>query len=327
MFNALHIPEYIKPAIGGIGIGLIGLYSHDLFGVGYGEVPWISSMSIDQALVGQITLISLVLLFVLKIVATSLTLGSGGSGGIFAPSLFIGAMLGGAFGVIAHQLYPSYIAPSGAYSLVGMAAVLTGTTWAPITAIVMIFEMTRDYSIILPLMISVVISRVISRSLSRENIYTFKLVRRGTDIRDFEDRSPMRNITVTQVMTRNFPTVPPTMSVSELAEKLQKTGNHGYPVVDEQGMLQGIVTLTDVKNGISEGNPENLIVDDIASKSVIVAYPDQTLHDVLVKFGAREVGRIPVVDRSNPKRILGVLRRHDIIRAYTQAAAKPTAKM
>jgi len=322
IFSAWHIPEYLKPAIGGIGIGLIGLYSYDLLGVGYGDVYWVSSMGVDQALVGEIALQSLIILVILKLVATSLTLGSGGSGGIFAPSLFIGAMLGGAFGTVAHQLFPSQIAPSGAYALVGMAAVFAGTAWAPITAIIMLFEMTTDYTIILPLMITVVISRLVSRSLSHETIYTLKLIRRGIDIRQLEQTSPLRAVTVAEAMTRTFPSVPPAMPVKSLVDMLRKSGHHGFPVVDKNGDLVGVVTLADVEAAISRSDLSNLTVDDITSKSIVIAYPDEYIHDVFVKLGARDVGRIPVVARDNPKHLLGCLRRYDIIRAYTKAIAR-----
>jgi CIC family chloride channel protein len=319
IFDAWHIPEYLKPAIGGIGIGLIGLYSYDLLGVGYGDVFWVSQMSVNQALLGEIALQSLIILVVLKVLTTSLTLGSGGSGGIFAPSLFIGAMLGGALGTVAHFLFPSYVASPGAYALVGMAAVFAGAARAPITAIIMLFEMTRDYMIILPLMIAVVISIIISRTLSRESIYSLKLVRRGVDIHQLYQISPLREVTVGQAMTRDFPTVPPTMPVSELVTKLRQTGHHGFPVVNKKGEFVGVVTLSDVEAMMPESGSSKLKVGDITSKSVVVAYPDEHIHDVFVKLGTRDVGRIPVVDRNNPKRLLGVLRRHDVVAAYGRA--------
>ncbi|MFC1928200.1 chloride channel protein [Chloroflexota bacterium] len=322
MFNLLRLPEYIKPAIGGIGVGLIGLYSYDLFGVGYGDVYWVSRMSVDHALIGEIALQSLLVLLMLKMIATSLTLGSGGSGGVFAPSLFIGAMLGGAFGTVAHNQLPSLIDPSGAYALVGMAAVFAGATQAPVTAIIMLFEMTMDYKLILPLLIAVVVSTLVSRSLSRETIYTLKLIRRGIDIRQIEQSRPMREITVANAMTRNFPTVLPTMSIPELVARLRRTGHHGFPVVDKDGIFCGVVTLADIETVMAKGNLESLTVADIASKSVIAAYPDEYIHDVFVKLGTRDVGRIPVIDRSNPEHLLGVLRRHDIIRAFTKAVAR-----
>ncbi len=318
LFDAWRIPEFLKPAIGGLGIGLIGLYSYDLFGVGYGDVFWVSTMSVNQALLGEIALSSLAILLLLKITATSLTLGSGGSGGIFAPSLFIGAMLGGALGTVAHQFFPGYIAPSGAYALVGMAAVFAGATRASFTAIIMLFEMTRNYTIILPLMIAVVISTVIARALNRETIYTRKLVRRGVDLRQLNKASPLREVTVEEAMTWDFPTVLETMPIRELVTKLRRTGHHGFPVVNEKNEFVGVVTITDVEAAMTKGSPSDLTVKDIASRSVVVAYPDEYIHDVFIKLGSRDVGRIPVVDRRNPKRLLGVLRRHDVLTAYSK---------
>ena len=318
LFDAWHFPEYLKPVIGGIGIGLIGLYSYDLFGVGYGDVFWVSQMSVNQALLGEIAIQSLLILLFLKIVATSLTLGSGGSGGVFAPSLFIGAMLGGALGTVAHQFFPALTATSGAYALVGMAAVFAGATGAPITAIIMLFEMTRDYNIILPLMIAVVISTVISKSLNHETIYTLKLARRGVDLHQLDQASPLREVTVGKAMTRGFPTVPQEMPLSELLTKLRDTGYHGFPVVGKYGNLVGMVSLSDIEAIMAKGDVSDLTVGDIASKSLVVAYPDEYVHDVFVRLGTREIGLIPVVARNNPERLLGVLQRQDVLIAYAK---------
>jgi CIC family chloride channel protein len=318
LFDAWRFPEFLKPVIGGIGIGLIGLYSYDLFGVGYGDVFWVSTMSVNQALLGEIALHSLVILLLLKMVATSLTLGSGGSGGVFAPSLFIGAMLGGALGTVAHQYFPALTASSGAYALVGMAAVFAGATRAPITAIIILFEMTRDYNIILPLMIAVVISTAVSRGLNRETIYTFKLVRRGVDLHQLTQASPLREVTVGEAMTRGFPTVLPQMLVSQLLTKLRDTGYHGFPVVDKDDNLVGMVTVSDIEAAMAKGDVSDLAVGDIASRSMVVAYSDEYVHDVFVRLGTREVGRIPVVDRRNPKRLRGVLQRQDVLIAYAK---------
>jgi len=323
----LNIPEYLKPAIIGIIIGLIGLYYPQIFGVGYGVHYGVGGVliergAVEQVLAGQIGLITLVAVLILKMVATSLTLGGGGSGGIFAPSLFIGAMLGGVFGIGVHQLFPAVTAPSGAYALVGMAAFFAVVVRGPITAIIILFEMTRDYALILPLMTAVVIGTIVARHFTPESIYTLRLLRRGINISALEQTSPMRRVTVGQAMTYDYPAIPPTMPVSELMNELRRTGYHGLPVVDKDGNLCGIVTPSDVEKAMSKGHPEDLTVDDIASKSLIVAYPDQSLHDVLVKLGARDVGRIPVVDRSNPKRLLGMLQRPDIIRAYVRVVAR-----
>ncbi len=319
VFDMWHIPEYFKPAIGGIVVGLIGLYSFDLLGVGYGNVYWASLMSIDQALLGDIALQSLAILLILKIVATSLTLGSGGSGGVFAPSLFIGAMLGGVIGMVAHNLFPAYGISSGAYALVGMAAVFAGTTRAPITAIIMLFEMTMDYDIILPLMIAVVISTIVSRSLSRESIYTLKLVRRGIDIRQLAEATPLKEVTVAEAMTRSYPTVPLTMPLNEVVNKMRRTDHHGFPVVDEDGDLVGMVTLDDIEAAMARGDILELTVKDITSELVAVAYPDEHVHEVFLKWGSQEIVRVPVVARDNPKQLLGILRRDDIVAAYAKA--------
>jgi CIC family chloride channel protein len=313
IFDAIKIPEYVKPSIGGIAIGLIGLYSPYLFGVGYDGV--------EQALLGKIGLISLIALLFLKILATSFTLGSGGSGGIFAPSLFMGAMLGGIFGDIANRLLPNIVAPSGAYALVGMAAVFSAAARAPITAIIILFEMTRDYAIILPLMLAVVVSTLIAYRLSHEGIYTLKLSRRGISVRSREEVDLLEKVTVQEVMTRDFPVIPAETSFTEMADKFAKSKHHGFPVVDKNNRLKGMVTLDDMESKMGKKSHE-LTVADIATTSLITAYPDESLHDVVQKLEAKEVGRIPVVDRKDPSRLVGVLRRYDILKAYLKAISK-----
>jgi CIC family chloride channel protein len=208
-----------------------------------------------------------------------------------------------------------------------MAAVFAGAARAPFSAILIIFEMTHDYAIMLPLMTAVVISTVLSRALKRETIYTLKLLRRGIDVEQEEMSDVMRTITVKEAMTRDFPTVPTTMRVDQLLNEFRKTGHHGFPVVDKEGYLAGVVTQTDVERhlGTSTGKSQQT-VGDIATTSPFVAYPDQTLDRVL---GAteEEYGRIPVVSRDDTRRLLGVLRRHDIIRTYRRKAIRraPTA--
>jgi CIC family chloride channel protein len=329
LFDAWKFPNYLKPAVGGIIVGLIGLYSYayssdplsaGIFGVGYGTDHGSMSAVLSSDLTLGLGLIAGLL--VLKLIATSVTLGSGGSGGIFAPALFMGSMLGGTLGIAFHKLFPSITAPYGAYSLVGMAAVFGGAARAPITAIIIIFEMTRDYRIILPLMLAVVISTLVARGLSRESIYTLKVRRMGINLGRREESALMRRITVGEVMSPDFPTVSPEMPVAELTHMLAETGHHGFPVVDEEGHLCGVVTLTDIQAAMSRGEGAQLTVGDIATKKVIVAYPDQSVHDALAQFGGRDVGRIPVVDRNEPTKLLGVLRRHDIVRSYTKAAGE-----
>jgi CIC family chloride channel protein len=206
-----------------------------------------------------------------------------------------------------------------------MGAFFAATVQGPITAIILLFKMTRDYALILPLMSAVTVSTLIARGVSRESVYTLRLVRRGIDIHRREEADIQGAITVDEVMTRDFPTVLPSMPVSELMEELHQSGHHGFPIVDESGSFCGIVTLEDVEAAMSRKD-STLTAGDIATESPIVAYPDQSIHDALAQFGGREVGRIPVMDRNDPKRLLGVLRRHDVIRAYTKALANQVVK-
>ena len=312
IFDKIRFPEYLKPVLGGLLIGVIGLYSKDLFGVGY--------EGIQSALSGQFTIGILMLLFVLKIVATSVTIGSGGSGGVFAPSLFMGAMMGTAFGTMMNSIFPDIAASPAAYGVVAMAAVFSGAARAPFSAILIIFEMTGAYSIILPVMITVGISTVLARHISRESIYTLKLIRRGIDIGQEEVSDVMRNIKAKEAMTTDFQTVPSTMKVKELMNLFQKTGSHGFPVVDEKDSLFGMVTLTDVERHLGE-EENGLTVAEIATRSPYVAYPDQSLERVL---GATddEYGRIPVVSENDGYHIIGLLNRQDIIKAYRRTLRK-----
>lgn len=311
-FESLKMPGYLKPALGGLIVGLLGLSNIEIYGDGFD--------TIGRVLSGQLAFQSLLVLWAIKIAATSVTIGSGGSGGVFAPGLFIGAMLGAALGSVFHSLFPAVTAPPEAYGVVGMAAVFAGTARAPLTAILIIIEMTGDYAIILPLMTAVVISTGLARGLKRESIYTIKLLRRGIDLGQEEFTDIMRTISVKDVMTRNFTTVKAGMGLEALLELFRKTGHHGFPVVDEEGNLSGIVTLTDVERSLGK-SADSLTVADIATRSPYVVYPDQTLDRVL-RAAEDEYGRIPVVSREDRRKLVGVLQRRDIIRAYRSRARK-----
>jgi len=313
------VPEWCKPMLGGLVVGCVGLYSLDLLGVGYGEVAWTSTRSLDHALAGHIPLGALAVLVVLKIVATSTTLGSGGSGGVFAPSLFIGAMTGGIVGVAAERLFPGVTAGEGGYALAGAAALFAGVSRAPITAVVIIFELTRDYALILPVMTAVIISTGIVRLFSRETIYTEKLMRRGIDILKTGRASLVAAVRVGDVMAADFPTVPAAMSLGELAARFQETGHHGFPVLDEQGKLFGVVTLADLRKARSRPGHGTLTAGDICTRSLLTAYPDETVGEVLARTAERNVGRIPVVAPDDERRLLGVLRRASLVEAWRHA--------
>ena len=310
LFDGWSFPEYLKPAVGGLAIGLMGLYLPQIFGVGY--------ETIEHALQNPSDLTLLAILLVAKLVATSITIGSGGSGGVFAPSLFMGAVLGGAFGLVVHQLLPGITATGGAYALVGMAAVFAGAARAPITAILILFEMSNDYRIILPLMFSTVISTALSEHLTGESIYTLKLARRGVRLALGRDIDVMQGVFVNEAMTPaadlDFVTVD--MSLEELAQEFDRTHHHGFPVLHEEGYLYGVVTHRDLEEAMRRGDVSNLTVRDIATTSPLTVYPDEPLWVALKRLGIRDVGRLPVVHRHDPRRLLGMVHRHDVVRAY-----------
>ena len=173
-----RLPGYVRPAIGGLLVGAMALYSFDVLSVGFDDTPWTGQANIEAALAGKLSILALFVMMGLKIAATSLTLGSGASGGVFAPLLFIGAMLGGGFGQAAAAALPGMgIHPAG-YAVVGMAAVLAAASRAPMTGAVLVFEMTRDYGLMLPLLVCVVVATVVGHWLSEDTIYTLKLMRR-----------------------------------------------------------------------------------------------------------------------------------------------------
>ncbi len=312
LFDAWPLPAYVKPALGGLFVGFIGMEFPDIFGVGY--------ETIERVLTSQMAFNICAALILLKLAATSLTIGSGGSGGIFSPSLFMGACLGWAFGDMAHHLFPNWTASPGAYALVGMGAVFGGAARAPVTAVIILFEMTADYRIIIPLMASVGLSTLVSERLCRESIYTLKLRRRGITIGVEEFTDPLMEVTVEQAMTREFPTVSASMPVAELANLLHQSGHHGYPVMDEEGGLMGIVTITDVERAAARGQYDKT-VGDICTRDLIVCYPDESVSDALRRASPLELGHLPVVDRQQPRKLLGVLRRSDIVGAYARAVA------
>jgi CIC family chloride channel protein len=327
LFDSWRLPDYVKPVLGGLMIGVLGVWAPQAFGVGYGKLgPWFAATfgesygAADAALIGRQALGFLLFYLVAKMLATSITLGSGGSGGVFAPSLFIGAMLGGAFGTAVHAWRPESTAGPGAYALVGMAAVFAAAAHAPLTSILILFEMTSDYRIILPLMTSAVIASLISQAVSRESIYTLKLTRRGVRLGRPRD-TVMDSILVSEAMNREIESVPPDMRVGELMARFAASHHHGFPVVDARGNLVGVVALADVQRAAIDQDVEDLTVDDICARRIYTCFPDQTLSAALDQLGARDVGRLPVVDRLDPRRLVGILRRTEIVSAYARAVA------
>ena len=311
--DKLKIPEYLKPALGGLGVGIIALAFPQVMGVGYD--------SINNALYGNmIWYIALALVFA-KILATAVTLGSGGSGGIFAPSLFMGAMLGYFFGSFVHQYFPDITATPGAYALVAMGGLVAGTTRAPITAIIIVFELTNDYHIILPLMITCIISTILSARFSRESIYTLKLVLRNIGLKEGIETNVMESILVEDVYSKEFETINATDNFSQVVNKVIQGKEFDYPVITGDGKILGIISLGDIKDYLFEKDSlQNLLIaGDIANTTFDTITPSDNCGIVLEKLRYSRYEGLPVIEDKDSNKIIGFIRRKEILDAYHKA--------
>lgn len=304
------IPEYVKPVIGGLVVGFIGLYFPQVFGVGYEHI--------ESVLANQFPWYLVLSLLLFKLLATCLSIGSGGSGGVFAPSLFMGCMLGGSFGYLINQSFAALTAPPGAYALVGMAGVFAGISQAPITGILIVFEMTGDYKVVLPLMIVCVISSLVARGMHPETIYTQKLARRGLNIRKGEKVDLMADMPVEKVMTRQVVTLDAGMTLEAARLEVVKYAFTGFPVVDE-GRLIGVITYADIL-AASKTNPGSAALREVVKPEVLTVCPQDTVRYVMEQMARGDVGRLPVVDYHDRSMLLGIVSRSDIINAYAMVS-------
>lgn len=319
-FDSWAVPLSVRTTVGMIATGLIALAlpGREVLGSGLHFIGESIAVNVDQAV------LMLTVLLVAKMLATSLTLGSGNSGGVFAPSLFMGALLGGIVGTVANSLWPGVAANPGAYAIVGMAALFSGAARAPITAVLIVFEMSNDYKLILPLMLATVLSTIIAELLHPESIYTLKLRRKGVSIERGRDIDVLESVTVAEVMTRDVQTVRKDATLPELSDLFAETHSHGFPILDDDGSLWGIVTVTDFDRAVMQELPRRTPAWEIGvpREHLVTATADETVGDVLARMGTRGFGRMPVVDTLNPNHLLGIVKRNDIIRAYNIALAR-----
>jgi len=305
IFKRLGIPKYLKPMIGGLVTGLIGLFLPSALGMGYGYV--------QELIDGKLALTIIILTIFGKIVATSFSIGSGGSGGVFGPSVVIGSFVGGALGYFLYQYYP--IQPD-AFVLVGMSAFIAGACKTPIAGILMTAEMTGGYNLLPALMLSSAISYLLTRD------YTIYSEQVPTRVDSPAHRMEMaidilEDIPVRDAMTSNVITVSPENTVLDVMHLIEKTGHLGYPVVKD-GKLVGIITFTDVEKVPPEDRAK-MRVGDVMTPNPIVTYPSEDLRTALEKMVLRGVGRLPVVEDN---RLVGIITKGDIVRTYAKVRKK-----
>lgn len=322
LFDDLHVPVpfLVKPVIGAVLLGIIAIFIPR----GHNSVPSaimsVGYPTMTAVLYGQIGFKLMLIFLVAKVVAVSLTIGSGGSGGVFSPSLYLGAMLGGVFGIGMHILFPHAVpANTLGFALVGMASVFSAAAQAPITSITILFEMTNDYQVVLPLMLGVATATLVGRAASTQTIYTLKLVRRGINLQG-EARGILSEIRVRDVMDTTVTTVAPTLPLHALMELMMRHHLLGFPVVDAAGDLLGMVSVTEIEEEMLEGEAGKTVGDLV--ERVPTVFPDDSLEDALQRLTPTDQRRIPVVARENPLHLVGMLYAWDVLNAYRAATRR-----
>jgi CIC family chloride channel protein len=301
-----RVPRIWQPALGGLLIGALIVVVPNVYGVGYATM--------DAALKGSLPWTWLALLIPVKILATCVTLASGGSGGVFLPSLYIGAVTGGLFGTMAHGLLPGATAGSGAYALVGMAGVLSAATHSPITAVLLLFEVTGDYQIILPVMVVSILANLVGRTLSPESLYSLSLTRRGIALHRREDII-MRSHTVRSVMRTPGAVLSDRMPIAQVVEYFLQHEVVSAYVTATDGRFVGAIFIHDIKDPEARELGPLVVARDIAELNEQALRPDDTLAACMDRFLLSDHDELPVIDAD--RRLIGVVSRRDVLRVYS----------
>ncbi len=318
LWHGLKLRQAYKTALAGGLVGVIAIFLPQIMGPGRETLN-----TLLNANTVEFTVWALVALVAAKIAATTVSLGGGFVGGMFAPSLFVGAAAGRAFGQLLITVFPGvFSANPAAFAIAGMAAAMAGVIRSPITAIILLFELTNDYRLILPIMLTTAVCVIVVERLAPEGLYHFGLARKGIRLVPGRHIDLMQTITVGEVMTTSPQTVRATLPLSALGSEFSRRNHHGLIVVDDAGLLYGIVTLHDLSRRKHAGDLEEAVVGDICTREVLTVMPNTSIADALKLLGAKDLGRLPVVDPDDPRQVVGMLRRNDIVRAYDSALNK-----
>jgi CIC family chloride channel protein len=311
--DRLNVPFWSKPAIGGVIIGVIGLWQPNALGLGYDYLGIV--------LQGQDNLVlkAVLALMLAKILASSFSYGAGMSGGVLGPSMFVGGMLGAATWHAMAYIDPDAQIVRGAFALVGMGAVFAAVIRVPITSILLIFEMTYNYEIILPVMIANAIAYTVASRLTPLSIYEAFLFQDGIHLVQTPKMDALARITAASVMTREVVTLPDDITVSEALDVVGHLEFNGYPVLRD-GYMVGLITTGDLRRMEAEGK-QNELIAELMTRKVVHAHPDQTLDTVVLKLAQRELSQLPVVSRADDTRLLGIITLRDVARAQARLAS------
>jgi CIC family chloride channel protein len=316
LFRKLPIPAIFKPALGGLLLGLLAMHVPQVLGSGYGLV--------QAALYGKIALWVMLVIAFAKILATSFTISSGGSGGVFAPSLVIGAMLGGAFGALADMVVPGIVQDPRAYVLIGMAGFFAGVSNTPIATLIMVCELTGNYALLAPLMLVCVVAMIVFRKNSIYHKQVAGRIDSPAHLGDFVV-DVLEGIHVADLAEFGRPphTIPEHMPLSEILEQIADADGAYYPTVNSEGDMTGIFSVNDIRRILAEDIPPGLILArDMANANVITARPDETLTEVLRKLTSRGLEEIPVLNITDPQKVHFMLSRRAVLARYASELEK-----
>ena len=312
LFEKLPVDDMWWPAIGALGLGLIGYFVPRVLGVGYD--------TISDILTNHLAFKLLIMVMVFKSLALIVSLGSGTSGGLLAPMFMASAAMGGAFAMLTNRIFPGgHLAPA-AFALVAMGAVFGAASRAAFTFIIFAFEITRDYNSVLPLMLVTVIADGIAMLFTRTSIMTEKLARRGLHIHQDYEADVLQQVPVSQTMDQDPSAVPADMTVGELANRIALreptvVRHQALPILDKQGRLAGIITRGDILRALENDSAGSTTLLDAGSQRLVVTYPDELLYEAAAKMLRNDVGRLPVVSREDPAKLVGYLGRSGIMTA------------
>ncbi|MGF1629639.1 MAG: chloride channel protein [Kiloniellaceae bacterium] len=315
----LPAPTWARPAFAGLLVGLIALAFPEVLGVGYEAT--------DAALSDSYPLWLLLALIVAKTAATAISLGSGFAGGVFSPSLFIGAMVGGAYGILATQAFPDLSSGHGAYTMIGMGAVAGAVLGAPMSTILMIFEMTNDYELTIAVMLATVIASVVTQQVFKQSFFTWQLERRGVTIRGGHQTGLMRRVKVSSVMDVNYAWVTPETPIAEVRQKLQAAPWGELFVVDEDGALCGVITYADLHEAAFDTSHDaELIAENVARSVPALLLVGDHLEAAVKAFNLTGEPHIPVVADKRSMVLRGLVHEHEVMLAYQRALNQARAE-
>ncbi|MCF8466120.1 MAG: chloride channel protein [Sneathiella sp.] len=311
--DRFHIPEVLRPAAGGLVLGAIAIVFPQVIGVGYEAT--------DAALKGNYPLLLLLALIVIKTIAVSVTFGSRFGGGFFSPALFIGAMTGGAFGLIAASVFPQMAASHGLYAIIGMSAVAASVLGAPISTILIVFELTGDYKISIAVMVAVSVATLITKHVFGRSIWQTQLLNRNVDVNESRALRALSFRQVRGIMDREFIEVPKHTTMKELRKIVSNTNHDKFVVVEpETHEFIGRIDYSDLKTGLFGDEPqENVTAFDLVHENSPVLFPDTSLKSAVEIIEKAGIDHVPVINRAGDRRLIGILHHKDLLHVYNAA--------